>query len=172
MPELVKPATLLGQRVGALLYEAVLLFGVLFFVTALVHTLWPASDAYPWFLRTVLFIALGAYFCYCWHATGQTLAMKTWHLRLVNSGSVDHRGNGQQQISWLKAVVRYCAMWTMLVPGGVLVWAAQLRGANALIVFVASFALMCIAGLLTRERRMLHDWIAGTQMESVRKRRD
>ncbi len=159
----------LGQRLGALLYESVLLFGVLFFVAAIVHTLRPGWDAQPWALRAILFVTLGAYFCYCWHKSGQTLAMKTWHLRLM---CYENGLNSPRPISWTRAVVRYFALWTMLIPGGALVWMAQWRGANALIVLLASFFLMWVIGLLSHDRRMLHDRIAGTRIESVRKHHD
>ena len=34
-------------------------------------------------LRVFLFLVLGAYFVWFWSRGGQTLAMQTWHIRLV-----------------------------------------------------------------------------------------
>ena len=48
-----------------------------------------ARDAQAGWPRTVFQIYLlticGAYFVFCWVRTGQTLAMKTWRLRIVNT---------------------------------------------------------------------------------------
>ena len=147
-----------------MLYEAVLLFGLLFFLSALLHTVWPAADAKPWVLRVAAFIALGAYFSYCWHKSGQTLAMKTWHLRLV-------RVTGQP-VGVLMALLRYCAAWTLLLPGYVMVWAADIHGVRALAAYVASLAVMVLAGYFGPQKRMLHDWMTGTRVISVRKTAD
>jgi uncharacterized RDD family membrane protein YckC len=36
-------------------------------------------------LRAFLFLVIGIYFVWFWSRTGQTLAMKTWHIRLVTA---------------------------------------------------------------------------------------
>lgn len=156
----------LGQRFAALLYESVLLFGLLFFATALTHTLWPQGDSHPWALRIILFVVLGVYFSYCWCASGQTLAMKTWHLQLVQV-------NGQLP-TWPKAVLRYVAAWILLLPATVLVWVlpwgwgVPLRGGSALAVWAAASLLTWWAALMIGGPRLAHDWIAGTRIQSVR----
>lgn len=35
-------------------------------------------------LQLFLWLIVGAYFVWCWHKTGQTLAMQTWRLKIVN----------------------------------------------------------------------------------------
>lgn len=35
-------------------------------------------------LQLFLWLIVGAYFVWCWHKTGQTLAMQTWRLKVVN----------------------------------------------------------------------------------------
>lgn len=148
----------LRRRLGALLYEAVLLFGVCFFISALLHTLLPSADDQPWVLQLGLFIALGAYFSYCWHKTGQTLAMKTWRLKVVSTDSM--------RISWRTALLRYCAAWFFLLPAIVLIQIIQLPRMTALALYAVSFLLAWSIALFNSQRMTLHDWVARTRIEN------
>ena len=69
-------------------YEAVLLFAVAFFAAWLFFFVSGAQDATSGWRRHALqlFIAtvFAAYFLWCWLRGGQTLAMKAWHIRLVD----------------------------------------------------------------------------------------
>jgi uncharacterized RDD family membrane protein YckC len=71
-----------------MVYEAVLLFAVAFFAAWLFFFASGARDATSGWLRHALqlFIAavFAAYFLWCWLRGGQTLAMKAWHIRLVD----------------------------------------------------------------------------------------
>jgi len=71
-----------------MVYEAVLLFAVAFFAAWLFFFASGAQDATSGGLRHALqlFIAMvfAAYFLWCWLRGGQTLAMKAWHIRLVD----------------------------------------------------------------------------------------
>ena len=75
------------MRLASLAYEAVLLLAVLFVSAYLFLSI--ARDAQAGWPRTAFQIYLlticGAYFVFCWVRTGQTLPMKTWRLRLVNT---------------------------------------------------------------------------------------
>ncbi|MGZ3237424.1 MAG: RDD family protein, partial [Burkholderiaceae bacterium] len=68
-----------------MLYEAMLLFGVLFISAWLFSTLLQQRNAL--YLRHALqywlFLVVGVYFVWFWTHSGQTLAMKTWRIRLV-----------------------------------------------------------------------------------------
>ena len=75
----------LKRRLAAFLYEGVLLFGVVMLVgmvfgmaTQQRHALQGREG-----LQAMLFLALSLYFIWFWSHGGQTLAMKTWHVRLV-----------------------------------------------------------------------------------------
>jgi uncharacterized RDD family membrane protein YckC len=69
-------------------YEAVLLFAVAFFAAWLFFFASGGQDASTGPLRYALqlFIGVmfGGYFLWCWLRGGQTLAMKAWHIRLVD----------------------------------------------------------------------------------------
>ena len=75
----------LGLRLLSLGYEGVLLFGIVFVAAYLFLGL--ARDAQSGLPRLVFQVYMlavcGTYFVFCWARSGQTLPMKTWHIRLV-----------------------------------------------------------------------------------------
>ena len=76
----------LKRRMACWLYEGMLLFGVVFIAGYLFSSLSQtrhALDNRPG-LQAFLFLILGIYFTWFWHR-GQTLAMKTWHIRVVSA---------------------------------------------------------------------------------------
>jgi uncharacterized RDD family membrane protein YckC len=95
-------------------YEAVLLFAVAFFAAWLFYFASGGREATSGTLRYTLQLFIGAvfaaYFLWCWLRGGQTLAMKAWHLRLVD-------------ITPQKALLRLVLSF-LLVPTGIsIVWA-------------------------------------------------
>ena len=46
-----------------------------------------------------IYLCLGAYFVYCWTHSGQTLGLKTWHLRVETSAA--------KRLNSIQAVQRY-----------------------------------------------------------------
>jgi uncharacterized RDD family membrane protein YckC len=85
-------------------------------------------------LWVYIFFVLGGYFLWYWRRGGQTLAMQTWKLKIVNiNGGVISPGQG-----WL----RYTLAWPSVLFFGVgLFWA-----------------------LFDREHQFLHDRLAGTRI--------
>ncbi|MDM7457289.1 MAG: RDD family protein, partial [Tepidimonas sp.] len=79
------PAPSLGRRMACWLYEGMLLFGVVFIAgylfSALTQTRHVLDNRH--LQQAFLFAVLGVYFTWFWHK-GQTLAMKTWHIRVVD----------------------------------------------------------------------------------------
>ena len=158
-PNAGQPASLL-LRVSAMVYEAVLLFGVLFVVSyvllASLNWTTPLHDAQRWILQAVLFAAAGAYLSWCWSRSGQTLALKTWRLRLL--------GPDSKPPSLLRALARYLLAWHMFVPGLLVIAWVPLAPGSAALALGASLVLMLMPALLDRERRLLHDRWAGTRI--------
>ena len=78
----------LPRRLASLLYEALLLFAVAFFAAWVFLFASGGRDATSGWPRYVLQLLIGltfaAYFLWCWLRGGQTLAMKAWHIRLVD----------------------------------------------------------------------------------------
>lgn len=103
------PTPGLWPRMASWLYEGILLFGVGFVADYLLDTLSQSRHGLQnRELRLVfLFVVFGIYFVWFW-AKGQTLAMKTWHIKLV-----DTHGNA---ITQARALARYCLAWVWFLP--------------------------------------------------------
>jgi uncharacterized RDD family membrane protein YckC len=71
-------------------------------------------------LQLFLWLITGAYFVFCWTKTGQTLATKTWKIKLVTQKLV----NGQNStLSIQQALIRYAlASACLLACGAGLIW--------------------------------------------------
>ena len=131
----VRPGIL--RRLASMAYEILLLCGVLAVTLILPHVLIGAFAhrlASPTVLWAHLFIVLLVYFIWFWSNGGQTLAMKTWRIRLLT------RAGGPVRPA--PALLRYLLCWPSLGLGGIgILWA-----------------------LFDRDRQFLHDRIAGTQL--------
>jgi uncharacterized RDD family membrane protein YckC len=134
-------------------YEAVLLFGVVFIVSyallALFQWKYPLPPGPRAALQAILFFAIGGYFVWCWSRSGQTLALKTWNLKvLADSGAPPSVG---------RAIARYVLSWHLWLPG--LAW-VSLFHSNALAdlgALAAGFAVLLLPALADPHRRLLHD---------------
>jgi uncharacterized RDD family membrane protein YckC len=72
-------------RVMSIVYEALIVAAILFLATALVliftrHAIAPGTLWFELYLLSVV----GAYFCYCWRRSGQTVGMFAWRLMLTD----------------------------------------------------------------------------------------
>jgi uncharacterized RDD family membrane protein YckC len=127
----------LGRRLASLLYESLLVTAILIFGWIFPHILLAATaqaKAPNLFVQLHLFLLLLAYFGWCWVKGGQTLAMKTWKIRLISAAGGRVRPG--------QATVRYMAAWFSLgLSGAGLLWA-----------------------LVDRDGQFLHDRIAGTRL--------
>ncbi len=89
-------------KLGAcLIYEALVIIA-LSFACALVFLLVGGDASHGvkrYVLQLFLWLSIGLYFVWCWQSGGQTLAMHTWHLRLVTKNN--------QTLSLKAAAVRY-----------------------------------------------------------------
>lgn len=130
------PLAGLGRRLASLVYEALLLLAVLVVASFPVAPLVQALPT-PWgrHLQQVYLLAVaGGYLVWFWTHGGQTLAMKTWRIRLVHASG----GLVNTRQAWL----RYGLALLGLAAGGLGLWWA----------------------LWDRERQFLHDRLAGTRL--------
>jgi len=78
----------LPRRLASILYEALLLFAVAFFAAWVFLFASGGRDAtsgWPrYILQLLIALMFAAYFLWSWLRGGQTLAMKAWHIRLVD----------------------------------------------------------------------------------------
>jgi uncharacterized RDD family membrane protein YckC len=119
-----------------MVYESLLLVPVVFLAAWLFLLL--TGDATSTWMRPLfqlwLLSVVGLYFGYSWVRTGQTLAMKTWRMRVQR---VDGR-----LVSPRQAALRFVlACWGLALLGAGFLWA-----------------------LADRDRQFLHDRLAGTRV--------
>ena len=134
----VTPAPLLA-RIAAMIYESLLVIAVVFVASFIIIPI-VGEMHMPWqrylFQVYILSILFG-YFSAFWLRSGQTLAMKTWRIRLVN------RAGGP--LSFKQAALRFVLALLGLLLVGVGFWWA----------------------LIDRDRQFLHDRIVGTRLIRV-----
>jgi len=158
-PDLQAPR--LGRRMACWLYEGMLLFGVVFISGYLFSTLSQTRNAMDnrHALQAFLFVIFGIYFTWFW-AKGQTLAMKTWHIR-----TVDTHG---RPVTQKRALWRYLLSWVWFLPP--LACAASLQSdAGGTAALVLGWVL--IWALLSRlhpQKQFWHDAWAGTRLVNSR----
>jgi uncharacterized RDD family membrane protein YckC len=94
-------------KLGAsLFYELLVLIALAFFSVGIFYlVLGDATHGMKrLFLQIFVWLFIGAYFVRSWVVGGQTLAMRSWKLRLVDTQSPSA---SPQALSWQKAVLRY-----------------------------------------------------------------
>lgn len=126
-------------RIASMVYESLLVVAVVF-VAALPFLVVVGSAMAGWrhlAFQAYLLGVMFAYFSAFWLRSGQTLAMKTWRIRLV-----DQAGG---TLSLKQAVLRFLLALVGLLLGGIGFWWA----------------------LFDRDRQFLHDRIAGTRLVRV-----
>ena len=157
------PSASLGRRMSCFVYEGVLLFGVLMAAGLLYGTVTGQRNAMVGRhgLQAFLFVVLGVYFSWFWTHGGQTLAMKTWRIRLL-------RVDGTP-LSMPRAWLRYLLCWLWFAPALLWLW---LEGADSLAPDLATLtAGVLIYAALARVlpgRQFWHDVACGTRLVDVR----
>ncbi|MEC5385962.1 RDD family protein [Uliginosibacterium sp. H3] len=128
----------LRRRLAAMLYESLPTFGVgavtWFAPLVFLHGLGVnVPGGLEWL---ALFLILGVYFVFVWHKLGQTLAMQTWRLQLVDATT-------GRAPTLRQCIIRYVLAWPsllLIVSGVGILWAAY----------------------VDRDRQFVHDRLAGT----------
>ena len=147
----------LWTRMASWFYEGILLFGVGFVADYLLDTLSQSRHGLQnRELRLVfLFVVFGIYFVWFW-SKGQTLAMKTWHIKLT-----DHQG---RKVTQVRALVRYCLSWVWFLPP---LAASAIFGVSLqeTALFVTGWIVFwALLSRLHPKGQFWHDAIAGTQL--------
>jgi uncharacterized RDD family membrane protein YckC len=152
------PTASVKSRLMAMVYETMLMLAVLF-VAALPfaalleqrHALYRRDDLQYW-----LFVVLGIYFCWFWRHGGQTLAMKTWRIRLLTrEGSA---------LSLKQAALRYVLAWLWFLPGLAAARYLHVQGWMLVLFPALNMALWILAIFLDPDRQFPHDRLAGTRL--------
>jgi uncharacterized RDD family membrane protein YckC len=149
----------LRRRLAAFLYEGVLLFGVLMIAGYLYSSLTQQRHALQGTtgLQIFLFLVLGIYFGWFWSHGGQTVAMKAWHIRLV-----DTQG---RQVGQGRALLRYLLAWLWFVPALAALHFSGLKGGAAIFGLLLAGVLGYAAlAFLRPDRQYFHDALCGTRL--------
>ena len=149
----------LGRRLAAFAYEGVLLFGVLFIADYLFSALTQQRNAMQGRAagQAFLFVVLGIYFSWFWSRGGQTVAMKAWHVRVVDaSGQPPSQG---------RALLRYVASWLWFLPALASAHFAGLKTTGGIFgCLTAGVLAYLLIARLHPSRQFLHDLLSGTRM--------
>jgi uncharacterized RDD family membrane protein YckC len=103
---------------AACVYELLLLLAIWMLCTwVFLHIFGDATGGTKrYVLQLFLWLATGVYFVWCWAKTGQTLASKTWKIKLTNQQNTS--------LSTQQAVIRYAlASASLLACGAGFFWA-------------------------------------------------
>ena len=154
-PSLVAPG--LRRRMACWLYEGLLLFGVTFISGYLFSTLSQTRHALDnrHGMQAFLFLILGIYFTWFGHK-GQTLAMKTWRIRLVDAHG--------QPVSQQRALLRYVLSWVWFLPPLAALAPFGLSGAEVLVLCGGWVAIWALSSRFQPEGQFWHDVWAGTRL--------
>ena len=158
-----RPTPNLRRRLAAFTYEGVLLFGLVMAVGAVYSILTNQRHGLHGRngMMAVQFLALAVYFIGFWTNGGQTLAMKTWHVRIETLA-----GHG---LSLRQALVRYMLAWLWFIPPALASWLAGWHQSKLLYGAMGVWLLMYAAFTrVTPGGQFLHDVIAGTRVVDTR----
>jgi len=133
----------LFRRLFAIFYDSFLLLAILFIISGIAMALnhgkaiEPDNPYFPLYF-IVVFTACFQYFSWFWIHGGQTLGMKTWHIKMLSDKN--------EEISWKNTLVRFI---TALVSWGI-------------------FTLGFLWSFIDKKRRCWHDLSSGTYLIDLR----
>jgi len=147
----------LWRRMACWVYEGLLLFGVVFISGYLFSTLSQTRNALDNrnALQAFLFVIFGIYFVWFW-SKGQTLAMKTWNIRVV--------GRDGTAISQKRALIRYVLSWVWFLPPLLAVAPFTLSGGEIGVLCIGWVAIWAVLSRFQPQGQFWHDVWAGTQL--------
>ena len=147
----------LYRRMACWLYEGLLMFGVVFIAGYLFGTLSQtrnAMDNRHW-LQGFLFVVFGIYFVWLW-AKGQTLAMKTWEIKVVDLQGLP--------ITQARALLRYVLSWLWFLPALGAASLFHLSGPESVVIILGWVAVWAILSRFHPQRQFWHDAMARTRL--------
>jgi uncharacterized RDD family membrane protein YckC len=149
------PAPTIKRRIALNLYEMLVLFGVLAFTFLVPHLIIGVVfevTAPSAILMAHMYLVLAFYFMWYWTKTGQTLAMQTWRIQLVNvDGAIMKRS---------QALMRFAIGSLWLIPAALILFinikmnpSASMGGSVSIIFFSVTLFLWPLSAYLDRKNR-------------------
>lgn len=145
-----------------MLYESMLLFGVAFgaaLVFSIIGQVKSGMDPRRPLLLAFVVVVIGIYFAWCWSKGGQTLAMRSWKIRIV---ALD----GQPPSQW-RALFRYACSWLWVLPPLAFLAPLKLSAGEITAVIIGWMAFWALLSYAHPQRQFLHDALAGTRLVAV-----
>jgi uncharacterized RDD family membrane protein YckC len=161
------PAPTIKRRIALNLYEMLVLFGVLAFTFLVPHLIIGVLfevTAPSAILMAHVYLVLAFYFMWYWTKTGQTLAMQTWRIQLVNvDGAIMKRS---------QALMRFAIGSLWLIPAALLLFiniklnqSMSMGGSVSIIFFSITLFLWPLSAILDRKNRQsIPDRWSGTRL--------
>jgi uncharacterized RDD family membrane protein YckC len=142
------------------LYEGMLMFGVVFIAGYLFGTLSQTRNAMDnrHALQAFLFVVFGIYFVWLW-SKGQTLAMKTWDIKIVDRLGLP--------VTQSRALLRYVLSWLWFLPALAGVSPFKLSGAESVLLVVGWVVIWAILSRFQPDGQFWHDALSGTRLVSA-----
>lgn len=142
------------------LYEGMLMFAVVFMAGWLFSTLGQmrnAMDERRHLLQAFLFVVFGIYFTWFW-SRGQTLAMKTWGMRLLDRHGV--------AVSQPRALLRYLLSWIWFLPplAALRLLPFKVSGGESVVLIGGWVIVWALLSRFHPQRQFWHDAWAGTRL--------
>jgi uncharacterized RDD family membrane protein YckC len=137
----------------------VLLFGIGMVVTLLYTGLFQMRNAMHgrFGLVAALLTTVGLYFVWFWSHGGQTVAMKTWHIRVV-------RADGGP-VTQTRALCRYILSWLWFLPALLALWVTGQHSLGAIFgSMIAGVIAYALLAYLHPQRQYWHDAVCGTRL--------
>ncbi len=133
------------------------MFGVVFIAGYLFGTLSQTRNALDnrHALQAFLFVVFGIYFVWFW-AKGQTLAMKTWDIRVLDTHGA--------LISQKRALLRYALSWVWFLPPLCVSWGLGLPAIEGAVLTLGWVGVWAVLARFHPRKQFWHDVWAGTQL--------
>jgi uncharacterized RDD family membrane protein YckC len=160
------PTPSLPRRMACFVYESMLLFGISL-IPGVLGALFVAQTGQrnplqgETALRLFAWLVYGVYFVWFWTARGQTLAMQTWHIRVVSASG--------ERLTQTRALARYvacCTFW--FAPATIVAWALHLPPWPSLGVTAAGIVGYALLALAEPAHQFWHDRLCGTRLIDAR----
>jgi len=163
------PSPNFWRRIWCGLYEQLVLLGVIAFTFLLPNLglgILFGISLPSWLTFLYLYLVLGIYFIWYWTKSGQTLAMQTWRIRMIN---LHGETLSRRQAAW-----RYFFSSLWILPCVALQWALHLEKWQIIeMLFTVALLLWPLSIYLDRvasvKRQALPDRLAGTRLVELPK---
>ncbi|AMO25163.1 hypothetical protein UC35_00370 [Ramlibacter tataouinensis] len=146
---------------ACMLYESMLLFGIAFgagLVFSIAGQMKASMGPLRPYLLALVVIVFGMYFSWCW-SKGQTLAMRTWKIRVVDRSGRPPRPP--------RALLRYVCSWIWVLPPLAFVAPLKLSPAGITAALLGWMAFWALLSYAHPQRQFWHDAVAGTRLVSA-----